>query len=607
MRSWHEPTAAEVTGALARLGLLHQRGYFFDRLDNPLWVKPLQRAHAFDSLPDPVPADEPGYVSFPPWPEGSYLTRVARDDPVAVADVLKRVAGNDNPIVARTLFEAAAELPDSQLPELQTSAASWLRTPNLDWYADAAVAFILRSFEVARTEQALGLTRSLLAVQPDPRLEEKRARNEGLNFRSPLEPGARLSDWAYTRALEQVVPVAAITAGAQLVKLLSQLLHQALRHSRWDGDEQDASRYSAIWRPAIEDHDQNHDRDVRDALVSGLRDAAMAVIEAEPDSFDELVSDLLTGSILHQRIGLYVLSQSTQGIDIVAAYLSDAEFLDDHRFKHEIAQLMNGRWPDLDQDTRDRVLEWIETGDVERYRDIVEARTGQRPTDEEIDRHNAVWQRDRYSYIARHLTGQHKARYDALAAQFGEAEHADFGTWSASWVGTTGPVAQTDLGTWPIDRIVDYLSTWAPANVYTWPPGPTVEGLGGTLTAVTTARSTEFSQHATAFAEVDPTYVRALFDGLEAALKEDAELDWGPVLTLATSIANRPFEPDVEEPDRDRDRDPGYRWVRRHISSFIQAGLRDVPNRIGWEHREHVWVLSAALVDHGWVVCRRRG
>jgi hypothetical protein len=100
MRSWHAPTEAEITAALARLGQPQERAYFFDRLENPLWVQPLRKAHAFAHPPDPIPADDPGYVSFPSWPEGAYLARIAGDAPDEVTKTLRGLSGNDNPNVA---------------------------------------------------------------------------------------------------------------------------------------------------------------------------------------------------------------------------------------------------------------------------------------------------------------------------------------------------------------------------------------------------------------------------------------------------------------------------------------------------------------------------
>lgn len=591
MPSWPAPSEADVTAALARLGQPQQRAYFFDRLDNPLWVAPLRKAHAFSTPPDPIAVDD--QVSFPPWPEGEYLTRMAAEVPDDVTAILKQLEGNDNPLAARVLLQAAVALPDTHLPDVLPTAPGWFRTPYADWYVEPAVTLITRTFELGHEKAALKLARSLLAVQPDPRMEEKRENSEGDVFRPSLEPSSRLTDWEYQRGLSQLIPGAARLAGGGLARLLSSLLTDALRHSKWEDEERDSSEYSMIWRPAIEDHTQNHDRDVRDTLISGLRDVAFTVIDNEPGMHDEIVELLMRGSKLHQRIGLHILSKTTGGLNTVTERLRDPEFLNDYRFTHEIAQVLDGRWNDLDETTQHAVLAWIEEGDVARHRQLVEESDGTPPADEALQQHKAIWQRDKYSFIARHLTGTHLERYNAVRGEFGEPSHADFETWMDSWSGTTGPVEQTDLEGWPIGELVTYLRTWEPTGMRTWPPGPTIEGLANTLQIVATERAAEFARHAAEFVDVDPTYIRALFDAFESAQKNEVELDWGPILTLARSVADREFEPDVQEPDRDRD--PGYRWVRRHVSSAIQAGLRDQPNAIGWEHREQVWVVIERL------------
>lgn len=593
MPSWPAPSEADVTAALARLGQPQQRAYFFDRLENPLWVTALRKVQAFTTPPDPIAVDD--QVSFPPWPEGEYLTRMAAAVPDDVAGILRKTEGNDNPLVARVLLEAAAALPDTHLPDVLGTAAGWFRTPYADWYVEPAVAVITRAFEVGRNNQALKFARLLLAVQPDPRMEEKRARTDGTAFRPTLEPSSRLTDWEYQRALSQLIPRAASAAGPALVHLVSNLLTAALRHSKWEDEERDSSEYSMIWRPAIEDHTQNHDRDVRDTLISGLRDVALTVIDNERDTHDEVVGLLMGGSKLHQRIGLHILSKTTGGIDTLGERLRNPEFLNDYRFTHEISQVLDGRWDHLDQTTQDAVLAWLEEGDVARYRELVEQTDGTGPTDEDIEQHKAIWQRNKYSYLARHLTGTHRERYDALRGEWGDPSHADFETWMDTWSGTTGPVEQTEIEGWPIKDIVAYLRSWEPTEVRAWPPGPTIEGLANTLKIVAIDRAAEFSTHATEFIDLDPTHIRALFDAFDAAQKNEIALDWGHILTLASSVAEREFEPDIGQPDRDRD--PGYRWVRRHVSSTIQGGLQDRPNKIGWEHRAQVWVVIKRLTD----------
>ena len=90
MKSFKKPTdeALEKLGAV----LLHpvQYRYFFQRLQNPEWVEPLDDRGYF-SNPPPARREKDGFVSFPVWPQLDYLTRMAPKKPDEVAKALRHV------------------------------------------------------------------------------------------------------------------------------------------------------------------------------------------------------------------------------------------------------------------------------------------------------------------------------------------------------------------------------------------------------------------------------------------------------------------------------------------------------------------------------------
>ncbi len=74
MKSSKTPTPEQVTKAIALLGRKEHYRYFFDRLENPLWLEPLHKQGFF--LHPPPPQANEGSVVFPPWPESRYLARI---------------------------------------------------------------------------------------------------------------------------------------------------------------------------------------------------------------------------------------------------------------------------------------------------------------------------------------------------------------------------------------------------------------------------------------------------------------------------------------------------------------------------------------------------
>jgi hypothetical protein len=346
------------------------------------------------------------------------------------------------------------------------------------------------------------------------------------------------------------------------------LLNNALWNSRWERTDDD---HSAIWRPAIGDHVQNHNsQDPTNALVTNIRDAVLSLASSDPALFESWVDRFLQGSTLYRRIALHALSATGEAPDLASRLASDRSVLDDYRLTHEIAELLGTRWDEFDGAAQESVLSWIEEGD-EGFADQFERFDGRRPTEQEIQDHSDRRRRDRYSYIARHLDGANQMRYQALVESFGEADHADFLSWTESGFGTTGPLEPAHLTAMSLDELLEFLVDWTPPPSRGWPPAPTIEGLAHDLQSVAVTRAAELAANARRLSEIDPTYLSAVFSAFETALKDGVALDWEPLLDLALSVANKPFEPDGVEP-RQGD-DPTDRWTRRQVIRTLEAGM----------------------------------
>lgn len=593
MKSSAPPTAEELDRVAVLCAREENRAYFFDRLQNPDWIAPLAKRGFFDDPSGPVPAGEPGYVRFPPWPEGRYLVRMAALAPTQVASILASANISENPVVTRLFLEAAGSLPHTQLRQISQNVREWVTAPYPDHFADEAAVVIVHLLEAGEVSVGLDVIASLLEVQPDPRRVQKAAASD-----SPLRPtpeaAARFSEWIYERVLEQILGPAVDSAGLDAVRLFASLLDDAMRLGRWEDETSNEADSSYIWRPAIENHDQNLDTGISNDLVSAVRDAALQHASRGEREVEEVFRELQSRSMLHRRIGLYVLAKIEHGANLVAERLAERDLFDDHRVRHEYAGLLRSRFQDAVPSLRQQVLAWIGEGpNLDDYRHRRTEIEGVEPSTEEITRYADLWRRDRYSFVASHLEGTHAERYRNLVEALGEPDHPDFVSWSTSWSGPESPVAEEELQQRSPQEVLEYLGRWRPEDDSGWHFGPSVEGLGHVLSGVVAARADEFATIAGRFRDVDPTYVRALFSGLETALRQGGEFPWEEPLALASWVVRQPFEPDEEVEDRDKD--PGWRWSRREIASAIRTGLTEKVNRIPFELRNLVWGIIERL------------
>ena len=106
--------------------------YFFDRLDDPRWLEPLQKRGFFDHPPPAIHDDETGNTTFDPWPQSRYLARVAKkikNDQLenVILAIALAFADTDNIYVRQDVVDIALALPPHKSVQLTPKIQNWLR------------------------------------------------------------------------------------------------------------------------------------------------------------------------------------------------------------------------------------------------------------------------------------------------------------------------------------------------------------------------------------------------------------------------------------------------------------------------------------------------
>lgn len=598
MSAWTAPDDDQLAKLRSLAARPENRVYFFERLKNPAWVAPLAARGFFAAPPSPVHDREKGTIRFPPWHEGRYLVRMAPKAPDAVLAVLEALPPSDNPTVTQTALEIMGALPDEHFGRLAAKAVEWLRGSIRPYwgghFADEAAETISRLARVGEADASLHVVKSLLRLEAPPDAAASDESDEG-GLVPPPVPVSQLSDWEYGNAIAQFLPDVVDAAGLDAVRAFSGLLNDALRLSSREGKAADEADHSYIWRSAIEDHDQNSDREFRGVLVAAVRDAAVRLASTSADALKAVTTQLEGGTTLHHRIALHVLAHAYEGASMVTERIADRSLFDDHRLRHEYASLLRRRFGDASDKARRTFLDWVLAGpDLDSFRQSRIAFDGSVPDEDDETAYAACWQRDWLSYVADHLADREATLYRNHVERHGDAEHPDFLHWMSVTSGPNSPVSRDEMNTWPPARVVEYLSAWRP-DADSWRRDESMEGLGRVVKEIVTERAAEFVAIADRLAALDPTYVRSCLDGFESAVKDGMQLDWDPMVRLMTSVMEHPFEANNDE--HDWDRDPGWRWTRGQVASLIQTGTADRDNRIPFALREPVWQVLASLMD----------
>ena len=165
------PTVAHARRLQPLLLRAGQRNYFFQRLKDPRWVKPLYREGFFRDPPD-------SRVHAILWPEGQYLASVASDAPCDVATVLSDIpTENRNPIVWALVATAASRLP-SEMAIRTVPALSRALQRIEPWYLTKDIVDLSVHLAENGHREAFELARHLLFVESPEAVENlEEARN----------------------------------------------------------------------------------------------------------------------------------------------------------------------------------------------------------------------------------------------------------------------------------------------------------------------------------------------------------------------------------------------------------------------------------------------
>ena len=580
MRSWKTPTAEQVEKAVALLARPERYRYFFDRLDNPEWLKPLKKRGFFSSPPDPVHNEKEGTVSFPPWPESRYLARMAKLGVVAdqVCEYALEIPDTQNVVVRSDLLDIALSLPPQKSLLFVPKVSGWIDSPHHFLLPDKLGALSVHLATAGETESAIGLARKVLALSPPDQPT------------STPRPQSSIEVWSYGEILRRYMPGIVEAAGTPALTMLCDLLENAVDMSQRQGRRFAPEDLSYIWNPTMEGGDTRSG--IRSGLVVAVRDAAEHLARKTPSEVPRIVEALEARPWkIFRRLGLHVLRKfATDVPNLVLDRLTDETLSDDWAFRHEYRLLARDCFKNLEPSKQKDVLDWIETGpDPSEFLAEREKRTGAPPTNADAKSFKERKRRDRLEPILQDLPEAWRQRYDALVAEFGEPEFP--AARPQIFRGPTSPKTVDELSAMSVDALAAFLRDWIPSRDW---HSPTPEGLGRCLSDVVAQDATKFAGSALAFADVDPTYVRSILTGMRDAAKNGQELEWPPILALCASVLEKPIEIPGRDP-KDFDLDPDWSWTRKSIADLIYQGLGDSANSFPFGLRDTVWTILESL------------
>jgi len=330
---------------------------YFDELVKRGFIDPKKN-------PKPLKVDEKGY-QIPVWDVLNYLLNTLKSDEkieepyltkylTFIKDVTELTEPEDSNY--RTWWMFAQMLPDlaDQLDSsfLDKCIPVWLN----DRFTTSIIVDELGNkllpelVELEKKEAALSLLRSLVKVKK---------KDEGIGFDS-FEFNAD-SYWVSKFLDEQLNSISKL--GQDALNIFEETLESILQEK---SQKEDVASF--IWRPAIEDHDQNSDYSNKAAntLVTTIRDLLVQIDERSFLSEDYLQDYLKSDLNLFRRIAINHINQTWPKHKNSIPFITQSEYFKSY-YKHELYELLKSHFDDFEDEWQKQILSIIDGYSDEDY------------------------------------------------------------------------------------------------------------------------------------------------------------------------------------------------------------------------------------------------
>lgn len=571
--------------------------FLFERLSDPSWLKPLMEFGYFNTPPQKKIVESGGII-FPFWPQSECLARLAKEAPETVFEIISGIPETDNERIHGDFAEAALHMSPELAAEITEREIQWIKNEEHSWLYEekfAELAAYLAGNQ--KRETALKLFTVLMEIFPDEEAERKR---QSESFLDTLNPRTRFDTWHYQQILQNHVKVMTEQCEMPFLNIVCDLLHRAVDYSKKHDDSND---FSMIWRPAVEDNEENSDlQDIKGILAVAVRDAGIVLLEngfgknvfAKIESYQETI---------FKRIGIDLRRRFFQvDREATSALVSSYEVFDSVSLRHELFHLLREHFNELTQEAQNDYLSFVEAGpDIEEWQESDEEQ-GLEITDGIRQSQIKWWQYRRLLPVQEYLDGKWKQIFQDLNNEFSKDDSGllpDFETSSRVRAMRRVPGADVDFQKLCVDEIVSYLKNWGPSNDLM---GATYDTVGSDLRAVVAEAPERFASKAHRFRLVRREYVREFLSGLRDALNKGDNFAWEPVFDLCRWVFQQ-SDSDIVLGERSNwwSEDPHWGWVRGAVAELLTEAFRQSQRRkveiIAFEHRMTVWELIVPITN----------
>ena len=527
-----------------------QYEYFFRHLDKPGWFDFLLKLKIFDSIPGPQLTEDGQYIQFSPWWPGKYLVKISNKIPDKVFNLLKEIK-TDNRLALDDCVQAILNMPNQFLiknaDEIIDLFDEWLDSKYIGLICYRAADLLKKYLDLGFFDGSIKLL--------DILSKTKKYKSGDLGFRFEI--------FYYQELVKKHLPTLIDNDPLGVLNIIEKNLKDAIQQDLKDNAIDDGS---ILWRPAIEDSNQNwRFGKPKDIFTEILRDTIAKTIKTQLQKTKEIIERYLNERFsIFRRLAIHSL-RLTDFNDLIVNLLMQKENLDKSEIYHEFFKLVQEKFGILNTQQKEQFINWIIEGP---------------PPDKigsikDFEVYKRYWQARRLMMLEKYLIDDNtlnKFRYllDEYKKELTTTEHADFLIYHTSGFGPKSTLAKEEIAKMTPEQFID----WIKNNLQ--PPfdmmGPSPEGVSRLFQEVVKENPVPYASVSIKFVDekIFPAYLCGFVRGLEEAIKGNKAFELEPIIRFIENPLKFHEEPKVQA--RHDEFDIGqYSWVRSTISNLIEA------------------------------------
>lgn len=332
--------------------------------------------------------------------------------------------------------------------------------------------------------------------------------------------------------------------------------------------------WSAIWQPAIEEHEQNkHRDDAENIIVKAYRDILEGYIKIKPEEAIEYIAAMLKEkyTTIH-RIAIYVISRNYNLCIKLADTLLTKKYLGDN-YRHEMWHMLNGNYFQFSQIQKQKVITLIfKITRTDNDGNIQEGSTAYK---------RAIW----LAAIKNHGGKENKLYKENIKIAKAEPDHPDFSSYmSMGWGGHGSPIPIDELQALPIEKLVTVLKDYKDPGIF---GEPGIEGLVKIFKQIIKTKPLQFYNHFTKFVELDLAYIYEIIEAYRDLWVEKNQLPWDDIwaylLDFCLTVINQERFWEQENSKQERHFIGNRYWIVSSIGRLLESGTKSDDHSFGEE------------------------